>query len=350
MYNIGKLCQDMGRLDEAIKTYQKLVKMFPDNQNYWIALAVTCTDVGRLEDAENYYNQLLARSPDGKNYSAFRNLAVVYRANQRLDEAEDAIRKAIEMQPDDVTSYNTLGWILHDANCYAEAEEEFRRGLELKPDDLQLSSNLLILLTYRMQLSHEKIYEEHCRFGNIKKPDDMDKLIPYKNAFTPYKKLRIGYISPDFKRHVVRNFIQPVIEHHDRSKVEVYCYASLNLRDDITEIIKKLPDHWREIFHMSDLEVANLIREDRIDVLIELSGHTADNRLGVMFYRPAPVQVSYLGYITTTGIKEIDYRITDHVMNPIDTKELFAEKLYRLDRCYKTYELSWRNVGLQIKS
>ena len=150
--------------------------------------------------------------------------------------------------------------------------------------------------------------------------------------------MRIAYISPDFKRHVVRNFIQPIIKHHDRSKVEVYCYSSVKTPDDITAIIKPLPDHWREIFHLRDFDVANLIREDQIDVLIDISGQTADNRLGVFFYKPAPIQVTYLGYITTTGMKEIDYRITDHVMNPLDTKELYTEKLYRLDRCYKTYE------------
>lgn len=154
------------------------------------------------------------------------------------------------------------------------------------------------------------------------------------------QKLRIGYVSPDFKRHPVGFFIAPIIKHHDHQKFEIYCYGEIRKVDEITEEIQSSCDHWRSTFGLADAEVIEQIKQDRIDILIDLAGHTDDNRLPIFFSKPAPIQASYLGYFATTGIPTIDYWITDHHLHPVDTEEKTSETIWRLPRCYVAYQPS----------
>ncbi|MFN7525331.1 MAG: hypothetical protein ACK5RD_19775, partial [Aphanizomenon sp.] len=154
----------------------------------------------------------------------------------------------------------------------------------------------------------------------------------------PHRRLRIGYISPDFRRHSVSSFIKPVFQHHDRTQVEVFCYGEVKEPDTITEEIIDICDAWRSTVGLADLQVAELIRTDRIDILVDLAGHTANNRMMVLGMKPAPIQVIYLGYFATTGLPTIDYWITDQVLHPDDTEEKTSETIWRLPRCYVGYE------------
>jgi protein O-GlcNAc transferase len=337
-YNIGRLNMFLGRIEIGKQIMLKLTEDFPLSYMAFTALGDIFLQVNDFENAERFYSQATKVSPGEENFYSFSNLAVIYRELQRFDDAEKMARGAIRMDPHNSETYNTLGWILHDMGRHHEAEEVFRAGLVIKPDSMKIHSNLLFLLTYQMNLPHDRHLAEHIQFGKRHQPKDKENLVGASNEMLPYRCLRIGYISPDFKRHVVRNFIQPVIKAHNRSRVEVYCYGEIEKPDGITAEIKRNADHWRSTVGLSDLVVANQIRNDKIDVLIDLAGHSGGNRLGVLMYKPAPVQVEYLGYISTTGVPEIDYRVTDHIMNPLDTKELHSEKLYRLDRCYKVYE------------
>ncbi len=153
-------------------------------------------------------------------------------------------------------------------------------------------------------------------------------------------KLKIGYVSPDFKRHPVGKFIAPIIKHHDHQKFEIYCYGEIKKVDEITEEIKASCDHWRSTLGLTDAEIIEQIKQDQIDILIDLAGHTDDNRLPIFFSKPAPIQASYLGYFATTGIPTIDYWITDHHLHPVDTEEKTSETIWRLPRCYVAYQPS----------
>ena len=151
-------------------------------------------------------------------------------------------------------------------------------------------------------------------------------------------RLKIGYVSPDFKTHPVGNFIEPILEHHDRSSIEVYCYGEVEKPDDLTKRIQSLADHWFSTVGLSDQEVIQQIKQDQIDILVDLAGHTQNNRLPIFFAKSAPIQVNYLGYFATTGIPTIDYWITDHCLHPLDTNEKTVEKIWRLPRSYIAYK------------
>jgi FkbM family methyltransferase len=163
--------------------------------------------------------------------------------------------------------------------------------------------------------------------------------IPNQGSAAQHK-LKIGYVSPDFKRHPVGKFIAPIIKHHDRQKFEIYCYGEIQKVDEITEEIQSSCDHWRSTLGLTDAEVIEQIKQDQIDILIDLAGHTDDNRLPIFFSKPAPIQASYLGYFATTGIPTIDYWITDHHLHPVDTEEKTSETIWRLPRCYVAYQPS----------
>lgn len=163
--------------------------------------------------------------------------------------------------------------------------------------------------------------------------------IPNQGSAAQHK-LKIGYVSPDFKRHPVGKFIAPIIKHHDHQKFEIYCYGEIKKVDEITEEIKASCDHWRSTLGLTDEQVIEQIKQDRIDILIDLAGHTDDNRLPIFFSKPAPIQASYLGYFATTGIPTIDYWITDHHLHPVDTEEKTSETIWRLPRCYVAYQPS----------
>jgi predicted O-linked N-acetylglucosamine transferase (SPINDLY family) len=152
------------------------------------------------------------------------------------------------------------------------------------------------------------------------------------------KRLRIGYVSPDFRRHSVSYFFAPILAHHDRDKVEVYCYAEVNHADEVTQRLQGAAEHWFSTVGLSDEAVARQIHEDGIDILIDLAGHTRGNRLGVFTYKPAPIQATYLGYFTGTGLAAMDYWLTDEVMSPLDTIEATVEEPYRLPRSCVVYQ------------
>ncbi|MDB9387497.1 FkbM family methyltransferase [Microcystis aeruginosa] len=163
--------------------------------------------------------------------------------------------------------------------------------------------------------------------------------IPNQGSAAQHK-LKIGYVSPDFKRHPVGKFIAPIIKHHDHQKFEIYCYGEIKKVDEITEEIQSSCDHWRSTLGLTDEQVIEQIKQDQIDILIDLAGHTEDNRLPIFFSKPAPIQASYLGYFATTGIPTIDYWITDHHLHPVDTEEKTSETIWRLPRCYVAYQPS----------
>ena len=167
-----------------------------------------------------------------------------------------------------------------------------------------------------------------------------DKHLPHRAGTNKDRRLRIGYVSPDFYAHAVSYFIGSILEHHDRTKVEVFCYAQIHTKPDhVTEKLKGLTDHWREIQDLPDFEAARMISRDEIDILIDLSGHTRGSRTSLFVFKPAPIQTLYLGYPGSSGLAEMDYWITDHLIHPADTSEPSVETKYRLNRCWTTYQL-----------
>jgi predicted O-linked N-acetylglucosamine transferase (SPINDLY family) len=193
-------------------------------------------------------------------------------------------------------------------------------------------------MSYNALYSPDRILEEHRNWDAIQGGKQKAHTFSHSSSGGPDKRLKIGYVSPDLRQHAVSLFFDPILKNHDRNKVEVFCYAEVSKPDAVTERLKMMADKWRTTVDLSDEDVAHMIYDDKIDILIDLAGHTADSRLRVFTYKPAPVQVTYLGYCTTTGLKTMDYWITDMVLHPKDTLELAVETIIRLPRCWICYQ------------
>ncbi len=243
----------------------------------------------------------------------------------------------LRVNPKDATAYNNLGTLAKDLGHQDEAVEYYRQALSLAPERVDIHSNLLFMLSYNLILAPRPLLEAHREW-------DRQHAFPehqhyhHQTADEREKRLRIGYLSPDFRRHPVSFFFEPLLTGHDRRIVEVICYAEVAQPDEVTTRLQKQADGWRFIHGHSDEQVARMIHEDGIDILVDLAGHTAGNRLRVFSCKPAPIQASYLGYCATTGLAAMDYWISDTVLTPDDSPEQASESLIRLPRCWLCYQ------------
>jgi len=203
-----------------------------------------------------------------------------------------------------------------------------RQALHYRPDMPSPRSNLLFCMNYDPEVHPDAVFAEHCEWGRLH--GQTPPPAPHANDRNPDRRLRIGYVSPDFRSHALVRYFEPVLTHHDPVKVETYCYAEVAVPDDTTRRLEKIPHHWLSTCKLSDAALAKRIRDDRIDILVDLAGHTAGNRLLAMAQKPAPIQATWLGYINTTGLPAIDYRFSDSVLDPPNSVVRDTEQLVRL--------------------
>lgn len=252
------------------------------------------------------------------------NLAALYTKNNLPEDAVRVLQGALNIAPQAVELYEELGVALLALGRHQESAAIFQRGLALAPEHASLRSIYLFSLNYSELLTEQQVFAEHREFGRLCADPLCPLALRHANLPDPDKKLRIAYISGDFKHHAVVYFIEPILQHHARQQHEVYCYYTGMKQDQKTAAIRALADHWREVCKLSDEELAQLIRRDGIDVLIDLSGHTIDHRLLALARKPAPVQITWLGYGLTTGMQAMDYVLLDRYYAPEHT----AEKVY----------------------
>lgn len=215
---------------------------------------------------------------------------------------------------------------------------DFDQALALQPTLRLAHSNKLFALNFRSGVDPMTIHGSHVMWGRT----FADPFTPMSKAFAnvadPERRLRIGYVSPDFRRHAVSFFFEPMHDHHDRDRYEIWLYSCRPHEDEFTVRLRERAQGFRGLAGLDDLSAARLIEADGIDVLIDLAGHTAENRLGVFARRPAPVQITYLGYPATTGMRAMDYRISDALADPPGlTERHYLETILRLERCLWCY-------------
>ena len=302
-YNLGCVLQNQNRYPEAITSYRRSLKI---NANY---------------------------------IDSLKNLGYVYYKNGQADLAQECFQKILQLNPNHSETYELLGFIAGEQGKLSECISLLNEALKINPNNPKLHSCFLFNLSSLVSFTPQEILDSAKLWYQQQVVSQwLPTLTTHSNNKTPHRRLRIGYISPDFKRHSVSSFIKPVFQHHDRTQVEVFCYGEVKEPDTITEEIIDICDAWRSTVGLADLQVAELIRTDRIDILVDLAGHTANNRMMVLGMKPAPIQVIYLGYFATTGLPTIDYWITDQVLHPNDTEEKTSETIWRLPRCYVGYE------------
>ncbi len=337
--NLGNLLQIMGRLDEARGAFEKSLKINPNSAenhyNFGNLLQTRC----EYDAAEAHFKEAVRLKPDFAG--AYNNLGNIYKLLGRLKESVAAFDSAIRIEPNSADPHNNKGNALVAGGEITSAIESYRKAVELQPGYVDAWSNLVYALNYPAGMDDARIFAEHREWSQrFEWPVEVETIPPAQPA--EGRKLRIGYVSGDFRRHSVAFFFEPLLEAHDRSRVEIYCYANIRFADEVTQRIQSQCDGWRPITQLDDNQAAQLIRKDRIDVLVDLSGHTDGNRLLIFARRPAPVQVTWLGYPNTTGLNNMDYRLIDAVTDPPgDADELASERLYRMPNgflCYRGYE------------
>lgn len=331
-YNLGIALRSLGRWDDAIVSFREAVRLDPGCAEAHDSLGHALISLNRLDEAAAALEESLRLRPD--NAEMWSNLGSVYQARGELARAEACYREAMRQKPGLAIGFENLGSVLSAQGRHDEAIAVYRDGLRRNPNDARAHSSLLLTLNYLnldpsgVLKEHRSWAERHGRAGERRQ---------HTNSAEPERRLRIGYVSPDFREHSVAYFIEPVLESHDRSRFEIYCYSDVPRPDAITERFRKLIDSWRETAGWTDQRVIEQVIVDRIDILVDLAGHTAGNRMGVFARKPAPVQVSYLGYPNTTGLATVDYRITDALADPPGQEAFYVEKLLRLPGCFLCY-------------
>ena len=336
-YNMGVALGAQGRLDEAVAAYRRALELKPA---YWEAhanLGSALKDLGRLDEAVAVCGRALELNPDLAEIH--NNLGVALREQGCGDEAIAAYRRAVELKPACPEYHQNLGHALDAQGRMGEAVAAYRRVLDLKPDSEEARNGLFFSLHYLPDADPRTIFEEHCRWNEIHARPLARFIQPHANDRNTERRLRIGYVSPDFRRHAVAPMVLPLLASHDREKFQVYCYAEVVKPDEMTGRFRAQADQWRSTAGLSDEQVAGLIRQDQIDILVDLAGHTQGNRLLVLARKPAPVQVTRQGYPNTTGLTTIDYRMTDAYADPPGFSDtLHSEHLIRLPQTNWIYQ------------
>lgn len=340
LYNLASVLGKLGAFDEAEALGRQAVAVRPQSAEAHHNLAFVLAARGRFAESATLYRQAIRLKPDFVDPHV--NLASVLGKLGRLEEAEAACREAIRLQPDRAEAYGNLGFVLVEQGRIAESSACYREALRLQPGSPTLRSGSLYGRNYDPDADPATLLDEHRQWGQTQHAAVAAGAAPTLDRDRDRDRpLRVGYLSPDLRAHPVAFFLRPILAHHDRRRIEATCYADLAAPDAVSEQLRGLSQAWRPTYGLTDAQVVDRIRGDRIDILVDLAGHTGNHRLGVFARKPAPVQVTYLGYPNTTGLTTIDYLLTDAVADPPDAPAWSTEEPFHLPRgfcCYSAPE------------
>jgi predicted O-linked N-acetylglucosamine transferase (SPINDLY family) len=329
-YNRGNTLRDLKRLDDALAGYDRAIVIKPDYVEAHYNRGLVLADLNRLPEALASYDRAVAARRDYA--SAWCNRGNVLKDLGRLDEAADSYRQAIAVKPDLAEAHRNLGNVLTIQSRFDTAQQHYDRALDLDPTAPNLWRGLASMLTYRPGLSHEERFARQRELGR-RMAEPIKPLPAPTNDRNPRRRLRIGWLSSDFRMHPVGRLLQPFFARRDRSRFEAICYAEVKAPDRLTTWFRGRSDGWHSTLGLSDAAVAQQIRADRIDVMIFLAGRFDENRIQVAPWRAAPVQMSMFD-AATSGLEAMDYFIADRLMVPANTPEKFTERVLRLPNSY----------------
>ena len=333
---LARIHQQAGRIDEAVAAYRQATRLLADDPILFYALGQVLQYQGKRDDALTCFQLALRMNP---NYAdAHVAVGIILDRQYRPYEAIKSFEAARKLSPNHAYAQGNLAASLTHCGLIEQAIDAGRRAIELNPGSPALYSTLLLTLHYSAKITPQQMFAEHQEFNRRFCAKLSENIEPHANDRDPDRPLRIGFLSGDFKQHPVSKFILPVFQHHDREQFKFHCYSETEIPDEVSQKLQGASDGWRRIVSWSDPRLAQQIRDDQIDILVDLSGHTGQDRL-LTLPQPAPVQVTMFGYPDTTGLTTIDYRVTDALSDPPGMTEQFhTEKLARLSRvayCYR---------------
>ena len=370
-YNLGAAFNALEQYEDAVQSYQKALSLQPDYADVYSNQGNTLKSLGKIDEAITSLKEAIRLKPDFAD--AYNNLGSVYNHLRRYDDAFACFQKALELNPGCVEClsnignvhkdqnrlseavlwyqkalthravnpevYNNLGYVLYSQGKVRDAIAFLETAIHQKPQYAAVHSNLLFGLNYLADEGPDAIFERHRNWDIRHGAGVLKPITNWPSIRNPDKRIHIGYLSPDFRKHSVAFFIEPILKAHNPDKFQVICYSNTPHPDEVTGRIKALGWEWRDIFGQNDSKVIDLILADNVQILVDLAGHTANNRLPVFARKPAPLQVTYLGYPNTTGLGAMDYRITDDKADPPGLTEHFhTEQLIRLSGSFVSYQ------------
>jgi len=372
--NLGNLLTLQDQFDEAVRCYQQAVRLNPNSADAYFNWGLARAGHDQLDEAVRCFRQALELRPNfaeafnnlgnalirqakfdegigcfqealrhRPNFpEAFSNLGNALVCQNKLEEGISYYRRAIALKPDFAHAHGNLGSAFLRQGRLDEALTSFRQALRLQPDMSLVRSSLLFCSNYDPNADPDAVFAAHRAWGqtmcDVRRAmcdvktgsSDIAHRTSHIAHNDPERPLRIGYVSPDLRFHPLTRYLEPVLAHHDPEQVEVFCYAEGRFGDAVTNRLQKLVPNWRWTSRLSDAQVAEHIRGDKIDILVDLAGHTTNNRLRVFAQKAAPIQATWLGYMNTTGLTTIDYRLTDEVLDPPGQPVRDTEELFRL--------------------
>jgi len=334
--NLGNTLRSLGQFEQAVTAYQRAVEIKPAYAAAHNNLGVALWETGQHAEAIAECFRAIELNP--QLVEAHNSVANILRDRGDFDQAIEHYHLALQLNPLYAEAHANLAVAMKDQGRLEEALGHCRRAIEIRPDHAA-HSNLIYLRLFHPDSDPASIAREQADWDR-RHAEPLKKLIrSHTNDRDPDRRLRIGYLSPDFRDHVVGQNMLPLLREHDHGQVEIFCYANVIRADGLTEQLRQYADVWRSIIGMSDSQAADLIRQDRIDILVDLALHTGNNRLSVFAHKPAPVQVTFAGYPGSTGLDTIDYRLTDPHLDPPGLNDHFySENSIRLPHSFWCYE------------
>jgi protein O-GlcNAc transferase len=370
--NRGLILSNLGRQEDAIAAYRKALELRPDSPTALYNLGNSLQKLDRFDEAMDCYQRSLALAPGEANVHC--NLGNMYLKEELVEEAIAAYRRALELRPDYAEAMSNLGNALLRAKRTDDAIEIYRKAAALRPHTPQIMNNLagalkeagrldeamecyrrsrppgtayansvdgdlLYLLNFHPAYDGRAIGAELARWNQQKAQPLGRDIRPHPNDPSPDRRLRIGYVSPNFFMQAEAHFVLPLLESHDHERFEVHCFSGVRKPDDITARHRRCADVWHDVVDQDDLQLAEYVRERGIDILIDLTMHLGDSRLLAFARKPAPVQITWLAYPGSTGLTTIDYRISDSCIDPPEGDDsIYSEKTIRLPGCWCCYD------------
>jgi predicted O-linked N-acetylglucosamine transferase (SPINDLY family) len=332
-YNLGLARMALGEAPKAIEAFKRAAEIDPDNPEILNSLGHALSRTGDFIAAETNLRKAIGLNPSLAE--AHYNLGVILLKATRLAEAESEFRAALEHRPGFASACRAIGDVRYLAGDAEGAELGYREAVAASPEFSSAASNMLLAMLYRSDHSDESLLTRHREWARRFAPSLTSGVRVKKED--PNRPLRVGYVSPDFRTHSVACFIEALFDFHDRNLFSIYCYSDVKHPDSDTGRFRVRSDGWRDATMLSTADLTERIAADRIDILVDLAGHTACNRLLVFANRPAPLQVSCIGYPCTTGLDAIDYRLTDVIADPLGQERAFSERLVRLSGGFLCY-------------
>ncbi len=333
-FHVGAVLAKIGQHLMAKTAFERAITLNPQAGGAYNGLGGVLRALSQLDAALAAFDRAAGLLPG--NAIPFLNASAILKDQGRLTEAIEMAKKAIALDPTKAAAHSNLGVASGELGRTDDALAAFRKGLALEPNHSTMRSNFLFMMHYQKELDPAELYREHRVFDELPRARAVD--LP--RILDPNRKLRVGYISPDFRTHSVAYFIEPILTACTRSAFEIYAYSDDAVPDALTQRIAGKCDVFRPISGKTDAELAGIILDDNLDILVDLSGHTAKNRMTLFARRVAPLQFTYLGYPDTTGLSTMDYRITDAWADPPEADQFHSEKLARLPSGFLCYQPS----------